>query len=319
VCRLSSPRPFIARSLVVGALCLVLLSACVSGRATKQGAGLTVIRNGREIPLPESPGECLRVLTYNIRVGAGPERPLTCLSHLTSSPEKLRAIADAIASVRPDLVALQEVRGSEQAAFLAQELGMNYAYTPHGGKDVDWGLALLSKVRILGVHTAPIHQGRDQRVGVLYTLDLAGAKLQFINVHYHLGGYQGQVAATVRLVQEAQEGPLILAGDLNFSRHEGALEPLLERLADTCELAPPPKAFEIERTGTAGGLFRYRLDYILVDPRLLSVIDVGLTSEPYRTASDHLGYHACVKLKHPRVTRALPQTETRPHQKAPGP
>jgi len=38
-----------------------------------------------------------------------------------------------------------------------------------------------------------------------------------------------------------------------------------------------------------------RLDYIFVDPNYFSVLEAGLAPEQHRSASDHIGYFACVR------------------------
>lgn len=53
-----------------------------------------------------------RLLTINIRFGSGCEKLDLPGYDLHSSPKNLDAIAAAIDSIEPDVVALQEVRGS---------------------------------------------------------------------------------------------------------------------------------------------------------------------------------------------------------------
>ena len=52
----------------------------------------------------------MRIMTLNMRYGSGAEKLGDPGYNLPSSPAKLQAIAAAIRSVEPDVVALQEVR-----------------------------------------------------------------------------------------------------------------------------------------------------------------------------------------------------------------
>ena len=66
----------------------------------------------------------LRLLTFNIRFGSGCEKIHIPGYDLQSSLKNLYAIAAAIDSIKPDVVALQEVRGAAQAEKIAGKLGM---------------------------------------------------------------------------------------------------------------------------------------------------------------------------------------------------
>ena len=239
---------------------------------------------------------CLRFMTYNIRVGGGSENPLTSVRNLRSSRKKLERIALAIKSVDPDVIALQEVRGSDQVTFLAKTLNLNYAYSSHRRIGFDWGLAVLSKFKILEVRRRVMHYGRDQRVGVMYTLDINRSPVTIITVHYHLGNYEQQVKATMRLLRDTK-GPVVLLGDLNLTESAHELKPIQQEMIDTCTAVDTDGSKEAKMVGTVLRFSNYRIDYIFVDPRSFSVRDVGLIPEEYRSASDHIAYFACVTLK----------------------
>ena len=255
-------------------------------------------QNIREIEyvrdLDESPR--LKFMTYNIRVGGGTENPFTSVRNLPSSRKKLERIALAIKSVDPDVVALQEVRGSHQATFLAETLNLNYAYSSHGRRGLDWGLAVLSKFKILKVYGKVIYYGRDQRVGVVYTIDINGSPVTVINVHYHLGNYEQQVKATMELLRDAK-GPVVLMGDLNRTERAYELQPIYEKMIDTCKAVDTDGSRDAKKTGTVLTFSNHRIDYIFVDPKSFEVRDAGLIPEKHRRASDHIAYFACVTLK----------------------
>ena len=241
-------------------------------------------------------GPCLKFMTYNIRVGAGTEKPFTSVRNLPSSRKKLERIALAIKSVDPDVVGLQEVRGSHQATFLAETLNLNHAYSPHGRRGLDWGLAVLSKFKILEVYSKMIYHGRDQRVGIVCTIDMNGSPVTVINVHYHLGNYEQQVKATLGLLRDTK-GPVVLMGDLNRTERAYELGPIYERMIDTCEAVDTEGSRDARKAGTVSTFPNYRIDYVFVDPRSFEVRDAGLIPERHRRASDHFAYFACITLK----------------------
>jgi endonuclease/exonuclease/phosphatase family metal-dependent hydrolase len=236
---------------------------------------------------------CLKFLTYNIRVGAGPGHPLTTVKNLPSSPEILEKVAAAIASLHPEVVALQEVRGLEQARFLAEALDMNFAYCTHGRVDLDWGLAILSKFEIRAAWSEIIHPGRNPRIGLVASVRTPLGDILCVNLHYHVyGAYRDQVERTLELL-EGLDGPAMIMGDLNFSGIQGELGPILKKWADACDSAAKGGE-DVKKTGTVMGRLPYRLDYIFVDARRFRVETVGLMSEAHRKASDHIGYYACL-------------------------
>jgi endonuclease/exonuclease/phosphatase family metal-dependent hydrolase len=91
-------------------------------------------------------------------------------------------------------------------------------------------------------------------------------------------------------------GPALLMGDLNLIDPEEGLAPMRAELIDTCKAVDTKGSREAKQRGT----FRFgskRIDYIFVDPNYFTVLDVGLTAEEHRKASDHLAYFACVEVK----------------------
>jgi endonuclease/exonuclease/phosphatase family metal-dependent hydrolase len=241
-------------------------------------------------------GSCLQLLTYNIRVGAGRDGLLTPVKYLTSSESKLQKIISTIRSLDPDIIGLQEVRGTAQAELLADSLGMNYVYLSHEDSRLDWGLAVLSRFKIIGYYGKFIrYDEKKPRVALVCTIDLGDSSVTVINVHFHLGDYDEQVEETVRLMSSVT-GPVILMGDFNLIDPHNGLAPIKKKLADTCEVVDTEYSQEAKEIGT----HRYgskRLDYIFVDPDYFSVLEAGLAPEQHRSASDHIGYFACVRSK----------------------
>jgi endonuclease/exonuclease/phosphatase family metal-dependent hydrolase len=242
-------------------------------------------------------GSCLQLLTYNIRVGAGRDGLLTPVKYLTSSKSKLKKIALAIRSVDPDIIALQEVRGAAQAEFLADSLSMNYVYLSHEDSRLEWGLAVLSRFKINEYHGKLIrYDAKKPRVALVCTIELDDSSFTIINVHFHLGDYDEQVEETIRLISSVTR-PVILMGDFNLIDPDDGLTPIKKKLVDTCEVVDTKNSQEAEEIGT----HRFgskRLDYIFVDPNYFSVLEAGLAPEQHWSASDHIGYFACVRPKY---------------------
>lgn len=254
-------------------------------------------------------GSCLQLMTYNIRVGAGRDGLLTPVKYLTSSENKLQKIVSAIRSLDPDIIGLQEVRGTAQAEFLADSLGMSYVYLSHEDSRLEWGLAVLSKFRITDHYGKFIrHDEKKPRVALVCTIELPDSIVTIINVHFHLGDYDEQIEKTIRLMSYVTE-PVILMGDLNLIDPDDGLAPIKRKLVDTCEVVDSKFSQEAKEIGT----HRFgskRLDYIFVDPNRFSVLEAGLIPEEYRSASDHIGYFACVRPKCKKRGVNVPEKES---------
>lgn len=248
------------------------------------------IRNIREIDENLNNGS-FTVMTYNIRVGCGGENWEVSPHLCKSSKKNLLQIAEAIRSIDPDVIGLQEVKGGSQARFLGEKLNLNYAYRHH--PNGWWGLAILSKFKILESHAHTIHRGpQDPRIGLQCVISVGGNPLNFLNVHYHLGEYESQVAASVRAM-DRMSGPIFLVGDLNRPPWYRELKPIKNRLIDTCLALSNEKSRLIDQAGTGHG----RIDYVFADPKSFEVVDVGLVLGEHVWTSDHLAYFARVAFK----------------------
>ena len=279
-------RPYNSLLLVFFAIIISGITACTPSQQTRQPETLEAI----------SKDSCLTLMTYNIRVGAGRENLLMPVKYLNSSGEKLEKIASSIKSVDPDIISLQEVKGSVQAKSLADALGFNYVYVSHGDSRLEWGLAVLSRFTIVEYQQKVIHHDdKKPRVALVCTIDLPDSSITVVNIHYALGDYDKQVKETMRIIGDIS-GPALLMGDLNLIDPEEGLAPMRAELIDTCEAVDTKGSREAMQRGT----FRFgskRIDYIFIDPDYFTVLDVGLTAEEHRKASDHLAYFACVTLK----------------------
>lgn len=239
-------------------------------------------------------------MTFNIRVGGGIENPGHHPGKLKSSKEKIEKIALAIKSIGPDVIALQEVKGAAQAKQLVKGLNLNYAYEAHSDF---WGLAILSKHKILKAKSKKICTGckvkvpsgrtfNDPRIALVSVIDINGKQITFINAHYHLGVYEEQVKATMKLLKGIK-GPVVLMGDLNREQCNSEIRPIQDKLNDTCLAVATESSEYVKKAGTkiGGSSDGRRIDYIFVDSESFEVKDVGIVKE-YRDASDHYAYFA---------------------------
>jgi len=157
----------------------------------------------------------VRVVTYNIQHGVGMDGVLD-----------LERVAAVLASVEPDIVALNEVDKGiprslrvDQARYLAERLGMEYAFGPNlryfGG---DYGNAVLSRFPIQDSRNVALKaRGREPRGLLHVTVDAGGVSLHVLTTHLEvrdpavrdaqvreIAGYTGEI-----------DGPVILMGDFN--------------------------------------------------------------------------------------------------------
>ena len=245
------------------------------------------------------------VMTYNIRIGAG-------LTRYGRSPyllkdeiqPRLAPIIAAIGSVDPDIVGLQEVLGEEQAAVIARTLNMNYAYVPHGLEKYGawWGVAVLSKFPILHVNRQEISSGRgNTRANCIAELDVFGSTWTVVVMHKDRDQRDGAALYRTMEMIEKQQGPVLLLGDFNIRPGDWRWSITATRFQDSLYRTRTDNAGQVEKRGTwpgkPGGNRGKRIDYILVDKGRFDVLAAGLIDEKYRSASDHLGYYAVVRLR----------------------
>ncbi len=247
------------------------------------------IQNIRQIEKPVETRDSaeLTLMTFNIRAGGGKKNPGMSPKRVMATEENFIKIADAIKSVDPDIVGLQEVRGYNQAKFLAKKLNMNFTYRAHANQNW-WGLAVLSKFNIIDMKTKLINSSNDNRIALMSMIDINGKTINVLNVHYALENYNGQVRATMRFLNRS-EGPVVLMGDLNRRPLRPEIVPIRKKLIATCEAT---ETYMGRCQGTGFG----KIDYIFVDQNNFKVLDAGVVLRKHRDASDHIAYWATIKL-----------------------
>lgn len=186
--------------------------------------------------------KCLRVLSYNIHKG------------FTSRNTGfiLKEIRDAVQTVAPDFLFLQEVLGEHrghqkrikewplesQFEYLADSLWPHFAYGRNAIYDEGHhGNAILSKFPILSWENEDISTSRVERRGILHAITRPyedRAELHLICTHFGLLEYDRRAQARklcsrIRSTVELGQG-LVVAGDFNdwtlklskfFKRHAG--------------------------------------------------------------------------------------------------
>jgi endonuclease/exonuclease/phosphatase family metal-dependent hydrolase len=246
-----------------------------------------------------------KILTYNIRIGAGLYKYGRSSYRLKDeiSPD-LQPVIEAIRSVDADVVALQEVLGWSMARKLGQALGMNYAYVDHGYEEFGewWGLALLSKHEILEVHRSEISwlPGFDRSM-LVANIRIGKTETIIANIHkdHRLAGGNSLRFALHAISKITR--PIVLAGDLNIQPGDWRHSILEQRFTDTALAVDTDSAQQARQMGTYPGRNQdipgRRIDYILADTSQLEILDAGLMPQEHWPASDHLGYYARLRFK----------------------
>lgn len=199
----------------------------------------------------------LKVMTYNIQIGATANNPSWDVKKFD-----LDAIADVIKAQDPDIVALQEVdrfrsRSGQvdQVAYLAEKLGMYWAYSPSyfdiettKGRGM-YGNAILSKYPIITNYAHTLWRRGELLAGeydwVIEKRSILEAKIQinerFVNVFStHLSTTADQrkkQTEEIRSLLNQMRGPKILMGDFNAKPEDPEMKTILARYVDAMDVA----------------------------------------------------------------------------------
>lgn len=194
--------------------------------------------------------------------------------------------------------------GSRQAAAIADALGMQYAYARHGPKYGKWwGLAVLSRLPILGSESLPVSTGPgNTRSDLLVRLRFGQHELAVVDTHIDPDLTDGSPERRIMANIGGVSGPLVLLGDFNARPNAKRLDLVRRRLTDVTSTDAPGAAatgrhptFRHDRKLVNGK----RIDYIFVDARHIGVHAVGILDRSHWDASDHLGVHADIRIRNP--------------------
>lgn len=232
-----------------------------------------------------------RIITYNVHRCVGTDRRLD-----------VARIADVIASLKPDIVALQELDvgrirtgNVDQAHEIAQRLKMAVHFHPAMMVEEElYGDAILTAYPEHMVQVGPLPgYGRipqlEPRGALWVAVEIDGKTVQVINTHLGLVPREQQIQAACLagpawLGHPKCQGPTILLGDFNASPTSVVYRTLMGRLQGARHLAPQRKP-----TSTfPSALPVLRIDHVFVSEEI-RVTDLFAPFSPLtRAASDHL-------------------------------
>lgn len=232
-----------------------------------------------------------RIVTYNVHRCVGNDRRLN-----------VARIADVLAKLRPDIVALQELDVGrartghvDQAHEIAERLGMACHF--HAALTVEeerYGDAILTcyPERLVQVGPLPGYdrmRALEPRGALWVEVEIDGRPVQVINTHLGLVPREQQIQAAwlagpAWLAHPHCAGPRILLGDFNATGASVVYRTLTNKLA---------AARSLSKTKTPTSTFPsplpvLRIDHLFVSPE----IEVEAVFAPFgpltRVASDHL-------------------------------
>ena len=247
----------------------------------------------------------LKLMTFNIRAAGGGQNPLegaggvpggglpppiTNPGIVEETSVSLTRIAAAIRSVDPDIIGLQEVRGTHQAKFIAEKLNLNYIYAVHA-REHWWGLAVLSKYKIVATRTKIVNLGgrHGDRIALICSLDAVDRKLTVVNVDFVPENFKGQVQETLPLANPL-EGPAVLLGGFSRPPEYAEMTPIRETMTAACEAV---KGYEGRCIDPVYG----KVDYIFIDPRYFNVLNAAPVSMQPGDSKAPGGAWATLKLR----------------------
>ena len=235
----------------------------------------------------------LRILCYNV--------------HHCNPPSKkdfidIDAVAKVINSVKPDLVALQEIdvntERSGKCVDQAKELGTLTGMYSFFAKTIDfqggeYGIAILSKYPLTTTQVLALpmehHTGGEPRaVAVVVVEPIEGLKIAFASTHLDLEeeNRELQINAIIDYVKGI-DIPVILAGDFNADPDSYVVRELDKVFQRTCTDCP----FTVPEVNSI-----HTIDYISFTPKgAFDVVKHEVIKEPY--ASDHLPVFAILRKK----------------------
>lgn len=245
----------------------------------------------------------MRLLTLNIRFGAGSEFPDKQGYDLPVKKKKITALAFAIESVKPDIVALQEVKNEKQAEQIASHLNFKYIYCRHPSSYsldfFEWGIAFLFRLPLIKSAGFSIYFDENIRTGrqaLIASFEAGDNSVTVINVHLVPNAIDRQIENLFSLTKQS-DAPTILMGDFNCTPHDNALNPIKNKWVDTCQAAiTTPGGAEADSRGTLLENGK-RIDYIFVEKYCFIIRKVGILEERHRLVSDHIGYFADIDIR----------------------
>ncbi len=260
-----------------------------------------------------------KIVTINI---------LDDLSHWLA---RRRLLAEGLAQLKPDLVAVQEVRLPQNPAqWLAEQIGLpNISLTPKRGfESTREAIAILSRLPFES--TGMLDLQGQQRVAQYVQVQIDGCSWVIANGHFYWQPGESPVRfhQVERLLDWLKslpgDLPCIVCGDFNSTPEEASIQLMRQRFVSayaaihghepdyTCP-TPLPRSFRsslrtwlgfflLNRRKQLNLKWRGTLDYIFVDPRLhlldcQVVLDQPAPDNPRIYPSDHFGLCATLETR----------------------
>ncbi|MBF9232154.1 endonuclease/exonuclease/phosphatase family protein [Microvirga alba] len=235
-------------------------------------------------------GRIVRILTYNVHRWLGTDRKIV--------PAR---IAEVIASCKPDIVALQEVRAgrvhageADQAASVASDLGMELHFQPTIRiLGEQYGIAILTRhpSRLVRSERLPSQSpgpAFEKRSALWVSVEIDGHAMQVVNAHLSLrsGERRAQAAALMGsdwMGHPDCADPAVLLGDFNAPPYSRSYRLFADRLRDA-QLANPSGEPQPTFHTRAPVL---RLDHVFVTKSVEVVAAAPVRTALTRVASDH--------------------------------
>lgn len=278
---------------------LLLSATALVGAITLSGASATASTGD----LPEAAQRTLTVASYNIHHAQGADGVLD-----------LERIAQVLERTGADVIGLQEVdrhfgarsEHVDQAAWLADRLGMSYCYAanldldPEAGRTErrQYGTAILSAYPLSDCSNTPLpnHAGGEQRGLAQGDVTVRGTKIRFFNTHLTHQSVQGRIDQAIAINEAvgAAGMPAVLVGDLNAGPDSIEYGHFTELLMDVWPVVGEGPGYTFDSDNPIG-----RIDYVLTSEDVTPMAAEVVAS----LASDHMPVVAEVVLPHPSSSR----------------
>ena len=229
-------------------------------------------------------------------------------------PRRAALIVRTLRTLRPDVIALQEVlqdRGlPNQAKTIADALGFRYVFASVDAADKPrrYGNAILTRHRILAQGWKALAPLDDYRVALHLRIAVDGEPVEVYATHLHWTPEGGAIRrAQVEdleayiAVASAPDAPTVVAGDFNAPANAPEFAPLLARLRDAYDVLHACAAQDDAGHSTLNLAFYapLRIDHVLYDPRAWTPLSATrLFDRPAADgtwASDHYGVRAVLR------------------------
>ncbi|MFE6735433.1 endonuclease/exonuclease/phosphatase family protein [Microbacterium sp. NPDC057650] len=253
-------------------------------------------------PASDAAQRTITVASYNIHHGEGPDGVVD-----------LERVAQTLESTDAKVIGLQEVDRHfgarsgyvDQAAWLAQRLGMSYCYSvnldfdpaPGQTERSQYGTAILSSYPLKDCQNTPLPllPGEEQRGLAQADVLIRGVELRYFNTHLTHQSEQGRLDQAAVFTEKAQDAeaagmPVVLTGDLNAEPDSPEYDVYTRVLSDAWAAVGDGPGYTFDSDNPIG-----RIDYVLTSDDVTPIAAKVVPS----LASDHLPVVTEVRLPHP--------------------